>query len=709
MSDDKKIKIIKEFNLTRSNLIDFYRNIYTSRRVDEVEQRMKKNNQAFFQISCAGQEGIQTALASVLKPSYDYFLPYYRDKAICLGLGVTPYQMFCQANGNSDDIASLGRQMPANMGNAPLNIISRSSCTGMQFLHSCGIAEAGEIFSQVAQDGIGGSDKFHDDEVIYVSCGDGTVAQGEFWEGLTTSVIKKLPILFSVADNGYAISVPTKVHTPRGSISECLAGFPDLKIIEVDGNCPILSFAAAKEAVDYIRSQKGPVLLHSHVTRVFSHSISDDQKMYRTAAELENDLSNDVLINYERFLVEHKVLTQDELLKIKSTIKEDLEIELKKCLNVPWPLPESSTDHLYSTEFDIKSKDLISKPETKNEIEPLSMAQAINRCLKSEISLNPKMIVFGEDVADFTNVENYKESLPGKGGVFKVTHGVQKYAKPWQVFNSPLAEANIVGRACGMAMRGLKPVVEIQFFDYIWTAMMQIRNEVATTRYRSGGTFKSPMVIRTAIGGYVKGGAIYHSQCSENIFAHTPGLYIAFPSNAEDAVGLLRTAIRCDDPVLFLEHKHLYYQGYNRSLYPGDDFTIPFGHGKIVKEGSDATIVAWGSLVQKALDVANEYKQQGISIEVIDPRTIVPFDIEIVGESIKKTNRLLIAHESGVFAGFGGEIAAQVSQHYFEYLDAPIIRVGAKDCYVPYNPELEKDILPDVHKLKLSLDKLLKY
>lgn len=622
--------------------------------------------------------------------------------------------MFCQANGNLGDVASLGRQMPANMGNAPLNIVSRSSCTGMQFLHACGIAEAGQIYQQMDLERKGEPDSviepFHVDEVVYVSCGDGTVAQGEFWEGLTTAVIKKLPVLFSVADNGYAISVPTKVHTPRGSISECLLNFPDLKVIEVDGNCPILSYDAAMEAVEYIRSGNGPVLLHSHVTRVFSHSISDDQKMYRSNDEIKKDTSLDVLPNYEQFLLDSKVLSEKQIMELKTSIKEKLEDELSKCLKVPWPAPESSMDHLFSEDFDIQSQTLYSTPDGSGDgEEPLSMAQAINRCIKHEVAVNQKLIVFGEDVADFTDVENYQKDLSGKGGVFKVTHGVQKEGKSWQVFNSPLAEANIIGRACGMAMRGLRPVVEIQFFDYIWTAMMQIRNEVATTRYRSGGSFKSPMVIRTAIGGYVKGGALYHSQCSENIFAHTPGLYIAFPSNAEDAVGLLRTAMRCDDPVMFLEHKHLYYQGYNRNIYPGDDYTIPFGKGKIVREGSDVTIVAWGALVQKAMEVAQEYEKNNISIEVIDARTIVPFDIELVGKSLQKTNRLMIAHESGVFGGFGGEIAAQVSHRFFEYLDAPIHRVGAKDCHIPYNPDLEKDILPNTDKIKKSLNDLLNY
>jgi 2-oxoisovalerate dehydrogenase E1 component len=701
---DKKIEIIEKNKLSKPVLKQMLRNVFLSRKVDDAEILMKKQNKAFFQISGAGHEGILTAIAMILKPKHDYFVPYYRDRALCLGLGVTPYEMLCQANGNIGDTASHGRQMPAHWGNVKLNIVSKSSCTGTQFLQACGLAEAGLHLKKMKSKD---SPVYHDQEIVYVSCGDGTTSQGEFWEGLTTACVNKLPILFLVEDNGYAISVPVSVQTPGASISKALENFPGLKIFVCDGNCPIDSFAIVKEAEKYLRSGLGPVLIHASVTRPYSHSLSDDHAFYRTKEDLTQETKKDVFYSFPEFLEKSKIFSKSEIDKYLEEITIEVREAMNQSLQTVWPKKETYMDHLYST-IDPTSIQFETEAVFSGK-DDIPLATAINMTLKSEIKKNPLMMVFGEDVADFTEDWKFETDLKGKGGVFKVTHGVQKVAKPGQVFNSPLAEANIIGRAIGMSMRGLKPVVEIQFFDYIWTAYMQLKNEMSTTRYRSGGDFKCPMVVRVPIGGYLRGGAMYHSQSGESLFTHIPGIRVVYPSNALDAIGLLRTAIRCDDPVMFLEHKHLYYQGYNRSADPGENFMIPFGKARLVKEGAHATIVAWGALVQKSVEASKELEKEGYTIEILDARTIAPFDIEAVKKSIKKTHRLLIAHEEHKTSGFAGEVAALINEECFESLDAPILRVASKDVHVAYCPDLEEVILPQVSDVVRELRKLLKY
>lgn len=702
---DKKLELIKKHKLTKADLKWFLKNIYLSRKIDDAEITMKKQNKAFFQISGAGHEGILSAVAKVLKPKHDYFIPYYRDRALVLGLGHTAYEQLCQANGNSGDTASHGRQMPAHWGNVKLNIVSKSSCTGTQFLQAVGIAEAGLHLKKM---NLKDSPVYNDREIVYVSCGDGTTSQGEFWEGLTTACVNKLPVLFMVEDNGYAISTPTWVQTPGGSISKALANFPGLKIFVCDGNCPVESYDTMVEVEKYLRAGNGPVLVHASVTRPYSHSLSDDHGYYRTKEDLADEHYRDVFNSYPRFLTDAGLMTSDEVKAMLDEASKEVRDAMNRALETAWPDKSTYKDHLYS-DIDPTSSQFETAPQFSGK-EDIPLATAINMTLKSEIKKNPLMMVFGEDVADFTEVEKYNNpDLKGKGGVFKVTHGVQKAAKPGQVFNSPLAEANIIGRAIGMAIRGLKPVVEIQFFDYIWTAYMQLKNEMATTRYRSGGDFKCPMVVRVPIGGYLRGGAMYHSQSGESLFTHNPGIRVVYPSNALDAIGLLRTAIRCDDPVMFLEHKHLYYQGYNRSADPGEDYMIPFGKARVVKEGISATIVAWGALVQKSVEAAKELEKEGHSIEILDARTIAPFDFEAVFKSLKKTHRLLICHEEHKTSGFAGEIAARVNEEAFETLDAPILRVCSEDTHVAYCPDLEEVILPQTNNVVDALRKLLAY
>lgn len=708
----KKLDLIKKYNLSKKELLEMLKNIYTSRKVDDAEISMKKQSKAFFQISGAGHEGILTAVSMTLKPKYDWFLGYYRDRALCLGLGVTPYEMLCQANGNLHDTASFGRMMPAHWGNKKLNIVNKSSCTGTQFLQACGLAEAGIWFQQLRDEHKINTNEmdFQDDEIIYVSSGDGTLAQGEFWEGLTTACVNNLPVLFMVEDNGFAISTPTNVQYPEGSISKTLAHFPGLAIFNCDGSCPIDSFATMTEAVKFMRKKRRPALVHASVTRPYSHSLSDDHGMYRTKKELAEEGERDVFYSYPKFLVEAGIITEKEREEVLKKVTADVKGAMDKAITAPWPSTETVMDHLYSETVDLTSS-VFDKPANFSGKDDVPMAASINKVLRLEFAKNPMLRMWGEDVADFFEKERLNNpELKGKGGVFKLTSNVQRESLDGQVFNSPLAEANIIGRAIGMAIRGIKPVVEIQFFDYIWTAYMQLKNEMATLRYRSGGDFKCPMVVRVPIGGYLKGGAIYHSQSGESLFTHIPGIRVAFPSNSTDAAGLLRTAIRGDDPVLFLEHKHLYYQGYNRAADSGEEFMIPFGKARIAREGSDATIVAWGALVQKSIEAAKKLEATtGKSVEVIDLRTLAPYDFSAIKKSIAKTSRLMIAHEEHKTSGFAGEIAARVNEECFELLDAPILRVGALDVHCAYNPSLEDVILPQVSHVEEILERLLRY
>ncbi len=705
-----KLDLIKKNKLDKEILLDMYRNSYMSRKVDDAEITMKKQSKAFFQISGAGHEGILSATAKILRPSYDYFLTYYRDRALCLGLGVTPYEMLCQANGNIGDTASHGRQMPSHFANRKLNIVTRSSCTGTQFVQACGVAEAGLYLDKMSKDGVDHSYSYHKDEIVYVSSGDGTTSQGEFWEAMTTACVNKLPVMFMIQDNGFAISVPTFVQTPGGSISKALESLPGLTVFECDGTCPIDSYDTVKKAEAHLRAKKGPVLVHAHVTRPYSHSLSDDHSFYRTTEELEQEAAIDTLNTYPDFLIKAGILTEEEKKAIEDQVNAEVKKAMKEAIETEWPDKSTYADHLYSEEIDPTSDDFDTDAEFSGK-EDIPMAGAINSVLKAEIQKNPLMRMFGEDVADFSELDKLSdENLKGKGGVFKVTAGCQRVSKEGQVFNSPLAEANIIGRAIGMAMRGIKPVVEIQFFDYIWTAYMQLKNEMGTTRYRSGGDYKCPMVVRVPIGGYLKGGAMYHSQSGESLYTHCPGIRVVYPSNAQDAAGLLRTAIRCDDPVMFLEHKHLYYQGYNRTADPGENYMIPFGKARVVKQGSDATIVAWGALVQKSIDAAKKIEEEtGKTIEVIDPRTLAPFDMEAVKNSLEKTNRLLVCHEEHKTSGYAGEICARVNEECFELLDAPILRVCSKDTHVAYNPGLEDVILPQVGDVYKALKSLVEY
>jgi 2-oxoisovalerate dehydrogenase E1 component len=710
--------------LTRDQLIEIYRLMYMSRRIDDREILLKRQQKIFFQISGAGHEALLVAAGMLLRPGYDWFYPYYRDRGLCLALGMTPYEQLLQAVGAADDPASGGRQMPSHWGSKRLNIVTSSSPTGTQFLQAVGCAEAGRYFNrhpEAAEKVPGDYRQFKDvifqgDEVVYVSSGDGTTSQGEFWESLNTASNLKLPLLYLIEDNEYAISVPVEVGTTGGNISRLVRNFPNFYFEELDGTDPIAGYAGLKKAIDYIRAGHGPAFVHGHVIRPYSHSLSDDEKLYRPESERKQEVERDPISRFQLFLIREGILDEQAINQLEADVDAEVQEASDRAAAAAFPATDSYTKFVYSPDLDPTSRKFSTEaahPAPAKDGAPglsgdRTMADLINACLKDEMRHDPRIVMFGEDVADCSREEYLNEKLvKGKGGVFKLTAGLQYEYGSERVFNSPLAEANIVGRAVGMATRGLKPVVEIQFFDYIWPAMHQLRNELPLIRWRSNNAFSCPAVVRVAIGGYLTGGAVYHSQCGESIFTHTPGMRVVFPSNALDANGLLRTAIRCDDPVMFLEHKRLYRETFGRAPYPGPDYMIPFGKARVVRPGHDLTVITYGAVVPRALQAAQRMeREQEVSVELIDLRTLNPYDWKAIATSVAKTHRVLVAHEDMLSWGYGAEIAARIADELFDELDAPVKRVAAKDTFVAYQPILEDEILPQAEDIYQAMAKL---
>src|SRR6266403_1726770 len=663
-----KLEAPKHQGFDRETLIRIYRTMYLSRRLDDREIQLKRQNKIYFQISSAGHEAVTTVAGLLLRPGVDWIYPYYRDRALCLALGVTPLETLLQAVGAKDDPSSGGRQMPSHWGHQKFNIVSKSSCTGTQFVQAVGA--------------------------------------GEFWESLNAACAKKLPLFYLVEDNGYAISVPVEVQTAGGSISKLVRNFPNLHVAECDGTDPLESYAVCKEAIRHVRERRGPALIHAHVTRPYSHSLSDDEKLYKTHEEREGEARRDPLSKFSLFLIREGLMDQKEIEALEAEVDREVREAADQALAAAPPEPSSVYENVYSPDIDPTAPVFAAEPKFHGG--PKTMVEMVAATLQDEMARDERIAVFGEDVADASREENLKD-VKGKGGVFKATAGLQRKYGADRVFNTPLAEASIVGRAIGMATRGMKPVAEIQFFDYIWPAMMQIRDELCVMRWRSDGKFKSPVVLRVAIGGYLTGGAVYHSQSGESIFAHCPGLRVVMPSTALDVAGLLRTAVRCDDPVMFLEHKHLYRQPYNRSEYPGPDYTVPFGKARVVKEGSDVSIITFGAIVHRAEVAAAQLEREGVSVEIVDLRSLSPYDWDAIAATVRKNHRVIVAYEDMLSWGFGAEIAARMADELFEELDAPVKRVAAMDTFCAYQPKLEDVILPQTEHILTAVRQLLEY
>ncbi|MEE2786857.1 MAG: dehydrogenase E1 component subunit alpha/beta [Myxococcota bacterium] len=693
--------------LSKEQLIEAFRNIYLSRRLDDKEIALKRQNRIYFQISGAGHEGILTAAGLALRPAHDYAICYYRDRALMLQLGMTAEEVLLAAVGAKADVTSGGRQMPCHWGCKRLNVLSKSSCTGTQFLQGVGAAEASWYRERVeeAENLIDG----HGDEVVIISTGEGATSEGEFFEALNTACNKKLPTIFLVEDNGYAISVPVEVQTAGGSISALVENYPNLLIKRVDGCDVVASYDAMTEAVEWCRARRGPALVHASVIRPYSHSMSDDERAYRPDNERQAEHERDPINVHSSFLLEAGYLDQAGLDAIKAEVDAAVDAATDAALAAETPVPEEVYDYIYSHDVDPTSDAFDTEDTLENDEGNKTMVDLLNRCLHDELARDPRVVVFGQDVADASR-EEVLDECKGKGGVFKVTHGLQSAFGMNRVFNSPLAEANIVGRAIGMAERGMRPVVEIQFLDYIWPAFQQIRNELATSRWRSHNSWPAPVVIRTPSGGYLKGGAPYHSQSAETLFTHIPGLRVVMPATALDANGLLRTAIRCDDPVIFLEPKHLYRQTYNKGPNPGADYMIPFGKGRRVLSGDEITVVTYGALVHRSTQAIRALgKRRLVDADLIDLRTLSPYDWPMIAESVKRTGKLLVVHEETKAWGYGAEIASRAADELFEWLDAPVRRVAALDSFVAYHPTLEDTILPQVADVEAAVEALLDY
>src|SRR6202049_4849728 len=708
-----KLDAPKVRGLDHDTLIRIYRTMYLSRRLDDREIPLKRQNKIYFQISSAGHEAVTAVMGLFLRPGVDWFYPYYRDRALCLLLGVTPLEMLLAAVGAKDDPSSGGRQTPSQCDQPKLIIDSKSSCTGPQFVQAVAAAEATLYYEgrpkALAQAKKAPPGKYvrHDaDEIVYVSAGDGATSEGEFWESLNAACTKKLPLLYLVEDNGYAISVPVEVQTAGGSLSKLTRSFPGLHVAECDGTDPLESYEICKTAVQYCRERRGPALVHAQVTRPYSHSLSDDEKLYKTPEEREDEAHRDPISKFSLFLVREGILDQKEIEALESEVDQEVRNAADEALAAEEPQIDSIRVNIYSPDIDPTSSVFEAQPQLHGA--PKTMVEMVAATLSDEMARDDRITVCSEDVADASREETLKQ-VKGKGGVFKATSGLQRKYGHDRVFNTPLAEAGIVGRGIGMATRGLKPVAEIQFFDYIWPAMMQIRDELCVMRWRSNGAFKAPVVIRVAIGGYLTGGAIYHSQSGESIFTHCPGLRVVMPSTALDVAGLLRTAVRCDDPVMFLEHKHLYRQPYNRSEHPGPDFPIPFGKARMVTEGTEVSVITYGALVHRAEVAAAQLLREGISVEIVDLRSLSPYDWDAIAATVCKNHRVIVAYEDMLSWGFGAEIAGRIAAEPFEELDAPVKRVAAMDTFCAYQPKLEDVILPQTTHITAAVKHLLEF
>ena len=666
---------------SKKELLNVLKNMLAARSIDNKAMNLLRQGKTFFHIAGAGHEAVQTAVGMMLDPKKDWLFPYYRDMALALSAGIAPKEFFLQCFAKGEDPSSGGKQLPCHWGSSKINLPSQSSPTGTQFLNAVGAALS------IKKRGVEG--------ISYVSSGEGTTSQGEFHEAINWASREKLPVLFLIENNKYAISVPVSQQSggKGNSVAEMMSGYENLHHEKIDGTDFFQSYNSIKNAVDYVRRGNGPALIEAEVVRLLSHSSSDDQKKYRTPVELQEDLKRCPVEKFKEVLINNGIITKDEFEEIKQGILDEINNAADAALKYDDPDSEDADKYVFDESW---IKDKLEYEKSKPSGNKIVMVDAINHALKEEMELNDKIYVFGEDVAD------------SKGGVFSATKGLSNQFGNDRVFNSPLAEASIIGVATGMALTGLKPVVEIQFGDYIWPAFMQIKSELSTIRYRSNNNWSAPVVIRVAVGGYIHGG-LYHSQNIESIFAHIPGLFIAYPSNAADAKGLLKTACKINDPVLFCEHKGLYRQSFAITPEPGENYLVPFGKAKVVKEGNDITVVSYGVSMWDSINAAKKLEDEGYSVEVIDIRTIIPLDEETIFNSVKKTSKVVVIHEDTLTAGFGAEIVSRIADNCFQYLDGPVRRIAAKDSHIPYSPILENAILPNRKKIYKGIKELLEY
>lgn len=654
--------------------LDLYRKIVT---VFYVEERMKafaRQGKCSFLASSRGHELTQAAMVSLLRPGHDWFFTYYRSKATAIALGIPLKDIFLGMLGRAGDPNSGGRNMPEHFSSRALNLVSQTACTGTQYLPAIGAAKA------LQRDGADG--------LVYVESGEGATSEGEFFESLNWAARERLPVLFVVQNNGYAISVPQKTQT-ASSVHRIAEAF-GVRSLEIDGTSLNELYAEVPPLIASIRAHTGPVLIEAKVPRLDPHSSSDDQRKYRSSEELRRVAESDPVVKLEAELIASGALRSEQVETIRQSIKSEVDAAAAWADDQPEPDGHDLFAHIYAD----APVQPVPVPRYISQ-EPIAMIDAINHGLREELAANPKIVMWGEDIAD------------PKGGVFGVTRGLSD-AFGGRVENSPLAEASIAGVAGGMAIAGYKPIVEIQFADYLWPAALQLRDEIATVRWRSGGVWTCPVVVRIAVGGYIKGGP-WHSTCVESFFSHIPGWRVVFPSCAEDAKGLIKAAARSQDPVVFLEHKGLYRKVQARTLEPDADYVLPFGRGRVWREGSDLTVITWGSTVYLALEAARQLEAQGRSIEVIDLRSIVPLDEELIYRSVVKTSRVVIAHEDSLLMGFGAEVAARIATNCIDALDAPIARVAAKDSFVPSASSLELMVLPSANDIREACERTLRY
>ena len=683
-TNGKETKTAKKdlMGFEKNELLSVLRKMLLAREIDEKAMRLLRQGKTFFHIAASGHEAIQIAAGLSLNPKKDWLFPYYRDLGTVLNAGMTTEEFFLGCYAKANDPASGGRQLPTHWGMTRANLPSQSSPTGTQYLQAVGAALA--------------SVKRGERNISYVSSGEGTTSQGEFHEAVNWASREKLPVLFCVQNNKYAISVPVSNQSggKDNSIAEMMAGYESLLRMSIDGTDFFESYKKVQEAVEYIKSGKGPVLIEANVVRLQSHSSSDDQKKYRDPSELAEELKNCPIDKLFQVMKSEGMIKDSDYQKLKEEVKTEVDEASDKAFGAPNPDPKNAVKFLFDESGLRESLDYEKNEPSGNKI---VMVDAINHALHEEMERNKAMYIFGEDIAD------------KKGGVFTATKGLSTKFGDERVFNSPLAEASIMGVATGMALTGLKPVVEIQFGDYIWPAFMQMKNETSAMRYRSNNAWSSPVVVRVAVGGYIHGG-LCHSQNIESIYAHVPGMFIAYPSNAADAKGLLKTACRINDPVLFCEHKGLYRQSYAITLEPDEDYLIPFGQAKVVREGNDLTVVSYGLSLWDSINAAKKLEEEeDCSIEVIDIRTIIPLDVETIFNSVKKTNKVIVIHEDTFTGGFGADIAARIADNCFQYLDGPVKRIAAKDTHIPYSPILEDAVLPNKEKIYIAIKDLLKY